>query len=92
MPKSELLPTVNQADAPPRADAKSGVFPSLYSIPDARRRAGGIGNTLAYQLIAQGKWKAVKLCGRTFITAASLDAFIASLPRADIHTGRRAAV
>lgn len=64
------------------------VRPLLYSVPDARRRAGGIGHTKAYSLIADGDWTAVKLGGRTFVTADSLDAFIASLPRVDIHTGR----
>jgi hypothetical protein len=33
----------------------------------------------------------VKLCGRTFITTESLDAFISGLPRADIRTGLRKA-
>jgi len=68
---------------------RNAIPPALYSVPDARRYAGGIGNTKAYELIGQGKWVAVKLCGRTFITADSLNAFIAGLPRADIRTGQR---
>src|SRR5690349_376889 len=56
---------------------RNTIRPALYSVPDARRYAGGIGNTKAYELIGKGAWVAVKLCGRTFITADSLDAFIA---------------
>jgi len=65
--------------------------PALYSVRAARQRAGGLGNTLAYELMAQGKWVAVKICGRTFITADSLDAFIAALPPANLRTGLRKA-
>jgi hypothetical protein len=71
--------------------ANTDAPPALYSIADARRRAGGIGNTKAYELIGEGSWIAVKLCGRTFITTESLDAFISGLPRADIRTGLRKA-
>jgi hypothetical protein len=91
MLKSALLSSAAQIDAVPVDDVSNIQRPALYSIPDARRRAGGIGNTLAYELIAQGKWVAVKLGARTLITAASLDAFIGSLPSADIRMTRKAA-
>jgi excisionase family DNA binding protein len=61
----------------------SEVKPALYSTNDARR-IGCFGNTKLYELIGEGRLEAVKLGGKTLITAASLDAFIASLPRADI--------
>jgi hypothetical protein len=76
------LPQTAEPIVTPRSE------PALYSIPDARRRAGGIGHTLAYELVAKGCWIAVKLGGRTLITADSLNSFIAGLPRANIRTGR----
>ena len=47
----------------------------------AGRRLGGIGRTTVYSLIAAGKLEAVKLGSRTLITAVSIDALLASLPR-----------
>jgi hypothetical protein len=66
----------------------AGDRPLLYSIPNTRKALGDLGNTKAYELIAEGKLIAVKLGGRTFVTADSLDALVASLPRADIRTGQ----
>lgn len=83
--KAHLLGSTADFDTTDHPSAFDRAEPSLYSIPDARHRAGGIGNTLAYELIAQGKWAAVKLGGRTLITADSLNRFIASLPSADIR-------
>jgi hypothetical protein len=68
-------------------DTEPKVNPALYSIHAARQRAGDIGVTKLYELIAQGELVAVKLGGRTFIRAGSLDAFIANLHRADVRTG-----
>ncbi len=64
------------------------VKPTLYSTNDARR-IGCFGNTKLYELIGEGRLEAVKLGGKTLVTAASLDAFIASLPRAEIFTKAR---
>jgi hypothetical protein len=86
MPRKRTFPRDTAAQAP--QDAEPGVQPAIYSIPDARRRVGGIGTTKAYELIAEGEWIAVKLGGRTFITAESLDAFISNLQRADIRMGQ----
>ena len=54
---------------------------SAYTVEGACQRLGGIGRTTAYGLIAAGKLEAVKLGSRTLITAASIDALLASLPR-----------
>jgi hypothetical protein len=62
----------------------------VYRIPDARRIAG-LGNTKLYELIGQGVLDARKAGTRTLITAESLHAYIASLPKATITTGREAA-
>lgn len=84
MSKSELLSTTTFMQAQPDDDGSKRPARALYSIPDARLKSGNIGNTKAYELIGEGKWVAVKLGARTFITAELLDAHIASLPRADI--------
>ncbi len=63
----------------------------LLPNPDARHRMGGICNTKFYELIASGKLEAVKLGRRTFVTAASVDAYVASLPRATINMGLKRA-
>jgi hypothetical protein len=86
------LVTAPQANDPITGDERPSISPLLYSIPDARRRCGGLGNTRAYELIAAGHWIAVKLGGRTFVTAASLDKFIMNLRRADIRAGRNSNV
>jgi excisionase family DNA binding protein len=54
---------------------------SAYTVEDSGRRLGGIGRTTVYGLIAAGKLEAVKLGSRTLITAASIEALLASLPR-----------
>ncbi len=61
---------------------------ALYSTNDARR-IGCFGNTKLYELISEGRLEAVKLGGKTLITAASLNAFITSLPRAEIRMKSR---
>ena len=61
--------------------------PAMYRISDAREIAR-LGNTKIYELIGAGILNAVKAGRRTLITAESLHAYIASLPKADIRTGR----
>ncbi len=73
-PTHQKQPT---AGGPAASDATRGA----YTVEDAGRRLGGIGRTTVYELIAAGKLEAVKLGSRTLITAASIEALLASLPR-----------
>ncbi|MGC9217234.1 helix-turn-helix domain-containing protein [Acidithiobacillus sp.] len=57
--------------------------PLAYRVPDACA-ALGIGRTLLYRLIAEGKIEARAIAGRTIIPAASVNAFLAALPNAPI--------
>jgi excisionase family DNA binding protein len=52
-----------------------------YTIEGAGQRLGGIGRTTIYGLIASGQLEAVKLGSRTLVTAVSIEALLASLPR-----------
>jgi excisionase family DNA binding protein len=52
-----------------------------YTIEGAGERLGGIGRTTVYGLIASGQLEAMKLGSRTLVTAASIEALLASLPR-----------
>ena len=65
--------------------------PLAYRIEDARRCLG-LGTTKLYELIGTGALDARKAGGRTLITAESLRAYLASLPRADIRTGQKGVV
>ena len=65
------------AGAPAEPEPAGGA----YTVEGAGRRLGGIGRTTVYELIAAGKLEAVKLGSRTLITAASIEALLASLPR-----------
>jgi excisionase family DNA binding protein len=60
-----------------------------HTIADATR-VSGLGRTTIYEAIGTGKLEAVKAGNRTLIVAASLRSFIASLPAANITTGRNA--
>jgi len=51
----------------------------------------GIGRSSIYEAIGAGKLDARKAGNRTLITAESLRSFLASLPVANITTGRKAA-
>jgi hypothetical protein len=51
----------------------------------------GLGTTKLYELIGAGILDARKAGSRTLITAESLNRYIASLPKANITTGREAA-
>jgi hypothetical protein len=48
----------------------------LVSIPEAREILGGIGHTNMYAIINRGEVVKVKLGGRSFITAESLEALV----------------
>ena len=61
-----------------------------YQTRDAAR-ALGIGLTKLYEFIGKGELEAVKIGGRTVVTAASMQAFLDSRPKADIRTGCRRA-
>jgi excisionase family DNA binding protein len=64
--------------------------PLTYRIDDARRVLG-LGTTKIYELIGQKVLDARKVGTRTLITGESLRAYVASLPKANITTGREAA-
>ncbi len=64
--------------------------PLAYRVDDARRILG-LGTTKLYALIAAGALDARKCGARTLITGESLRAYVASLPKANITTGREAA-
>ena len=56
-----------------------------YGIADACR-VSGLGRTLIYRLIAEGKIEARACGGRTLIPAASLRGFLSALPAAQIRS------
>ena len=58
-----------------------------YLTVDAFRQRYGIGTTLTYQLIAEGKLKAVSLGRRRLIQASSAREYFAALPPAALRTG-----
>ncbi len=58
-----------------------------YRIDDARRILG-LGTTKIYELIGAGTLDARKAGSRTLLTGESLRAYVASLPKANITTGR----
>ena len=70
-----------QKRPPAAAPATPEAGRSAYTVEGAGRRLGGIGRTTVYGLIAAGKLEAVKLGSRTLITAASINALLAGLPR-----------
>jgi excisionase family DNA binding protein len=70
-----------QKQTPAGGPAASDTTRSAYTVEGAGRRLGGIGRTTVYELIAAGKLEAVKLGSRTLITAASIEALLANLPR-----------
>jgi len=63
--------------------------PLAYRIDDARRILG-LGTTKVYELIGLNVLDARKAGTRTLITGESLRAYVASLPKANITTGREA--
>ena len=51
----------------------------LYSIPEARQQLGGMGNSTFYAKIATGQIRPTKIGRRTYVSAAELERFVASL-------------
>lgn len=58
---------------------------TLLSIPDAQQQLGDIGRTLLYELIDAGHLTRVKIGARAFVTAASVDTYVANLTSAAAH-------
>lgn len=56
----------------------------LYSIPDAGRVIGRKSRSAVYQLIHEGKLRAVRAGGRTLIPRQSLEEYAAGLPEVDL--------
>ena len=78
--------TSNNADNPPntaaRGDNAAGpapISPRAFSISEFCRRYG-IGRTNAYQEIAAGRLRALKVGRRTLITHDAAEAWLAALP------------
>lgn len=63
--------------------------PLCYSPADAVKVLG-IGRSTLFSLLAQGELTARKLGTRTLITAAELERYVASLPRAEFHAHLKA--
>jgi hypothetical protein len=61
-----------------------------HTIADAVK-VSGLGRTMLYELIGARKIEARKAGNRTLILDASLRAYIAGLPPADIRAGQRRA-
>lgn len=57
----------------------------LVSYDDARHILGGIGRTTLYERIDSGDLERVNIGRRGFITAESIDAYVASLRAAEGH-------
>jgi len=55
--------------------------PKLIPLDRARQELGGIGRTKLYALVRDGHLVALKIGSKTVICTASLEAFVASLPR-----------
>jgi excisionase family DNA binding protein len=58
------------------------------TVADATRMSG-LGRSTLYEAIGRGELEARKAGNRTLILAASLRAFLANLPAANITTGRK---
>jgi excisionase family DNA binding protein len=52
---------------------------TLLTVQEAQTELGGIGKSKLYELMKTGELRRIKLGARTFIDAASLDAFIVRL-------------
>lgn len=77
---------INKADDPANTAARRGdapaprpFFPRAFSVIEFCRRYS-IGRTNAYQEIAAGRLRAVKVGRRTLITVDAAEAWLASLP------------
>ena len=67
---------------------RAPIEPITYTVPEAGRVAG-IGVTKLYELIGHGILDARKAGRRTLITADSLRAYLAALPRAEVRQPRQ---
>lgn len=65
--------------------------PVEYLTVDAFRARYGIGTTLTYEMVADGRLRAVKLGRRLLIDAASARELFAALPAPALTTGLRRA-
>jgi hypothetical protein len=59
------------------------MFEKLVYRPAEAQAALGIKNTLFWQLVKEGKLEARKIGAATVITAESLQAFVANLPKSN---------
>lgn len=86
--------TSHNADDPANTAARGGdaagpapFSPRAFSIPEFCGRYG-IGRTNAYQEIATGRLRAVKVGRRTLITQGDAEAWLASLPELNRKVAR----
>lgn len=68
------------ADIPHQPNGDQRMQDELLSKEDARQALGGIGNTKFYQLLNQGKIKAVKIGKSLRVRRSEIDRFISTLP------------
>jgi hypothetical protein len=59
------------------------IAPKLYAINATQERLGGLGRTMVYRLITAGELQLVKIGTRSFITAESIDGYLARLSLGD---------
>lgn len=57
----------------------NGTQRRLYSLPDVGEQLGGLKRTKVFDLIKQGHLSTVKIGSRTFVSADSLDRYVATL-------------
>ena len=66
------------------------IAPAMLQIPDAAKYSG-LSRTRVYELISTGALDARKMGKRTIISRASIDAFLADLPKSARKTAPQAA-
>lgn len=66
------------------------IKPELYSYTDTAKILGGIGRSSVYNLIDDGYLTRVHVGRRAFITAASIDAYVALLTKVAAKNGKEA--
>lgn len=71
-------------DSPPAQESPEQKA-ALRSIKDAGRYLGGVSRNTILRAVLAKDLEAIKLGRRTMITVASLDRFVANLPRAEIR-------
>ena len=65
-------------DTKPKPEPEPTILPVSYSVEDAAK-ALGIGRTFVFQLIKEGKLKAVKLGRRTVVPVKECEALLSRL-------------